>query len=234
MIFCIVHYNTPEMITCEISNILKFHNDAEIVVFDNSDKKPFKNQSLFKNVKYIDNTKGQIIDFNKELLKYPNKTTGEQKASGCNFGSAKHSMSIQWLIDNIDAPFILCDSDILLKKAIDFIDETKICISDIAHIHGNVYRITPFICYLNAPLIKRLNMKFFDPKRMHSLNGLGSLFWYDTGASFYEDLAKHKNLKIHKRIKNDDYILHCGGGSWRKNYKLFLHTYKDLWINETV
>ena len=215
MIFAIVHFNTPELTTCLCSSVIKNHNDAKIVIFDNSDKRPFINSKFF-NAKYIDNTKGQIINFENELAKYPNKNVEEQKMSGCNFGSAKHSMSIDWLCKNLNENFILLDSDVLLKKPIDFIDDTVLCCSDISHIHDKLYRMLPMIAYINVRLMKKLDISFFDSTRMHSLNKGKETDWYDTGASFYEDCV---NNNSHKRIHYLDYIVHYGNGSWRQDNK---------------
>lgn len=229
MIFCIVHYNTPKMTTCEIASIFKQHKDAKIVIFDNSNKYPFDNLDLFKNITYYDNTKGQLINFDDELKKYPHRNIKEQSKSGCNFGSAKHSMSIQWLIDNLEEEFILCDSDILLKKPIDFIDQTLACVSDIIKVSRSISRIAPFIAYINVPLIKALKIKFFDGNRMHGLNGFGNSFYYDTGASFYEDISRSKRIKLHKKINYNNYIIHFGSGSWNNTCWNKLIKNKQLW-----
>lgn len=228
MIFCLVNYNTTELTNCACLSILKQHPDAEFILFDNSDKEPFNNRDLF-NMKYIDNTKGQIINFEKELEKYPNKTLQQQRLEGINFGSAKHTMSIQWLIDNLNEPVILCDTDILLKKKIDFNNEDLYCVADIDDKwkSKNIIRILPFITYLNIPKIKENKIRFFDSKRMHALtNDRG--FYYDTGASFYEDLLKFDATKF-KRINYNDYIIHFKAGSWKSFDKSLLLKYKELW-----
>ena len=62
MNFVIVHFNTPEVTTCLIRSIFKFHTDAKIIVFDNSEKRPF--EKIICDT-YYDNTKNQIIDFQK-------------------------------------------------------------------------------------------------------------------------------------------------------------------------
>ena len=230
MLFCIVHFNTPEITTCAISSILKQHTDARILIFDNSNKKPFNNVNLFENLIYFDNTQGQLINFEQELKKFPNRNIKEQVSSGCNFGSAKHSMSIQWLIDNLNEEFILCDSDILFKKSINFVNNTMACVSDIIHVQGsNVNRIAPFVAYINTPLLKALKIRFFDGKRMHGLNGFGRSFYYDTGASFYEDITQNPKLKLHKKINYNDYIVHLGSGSWNNSCYSFLLKHKQLW-----
>lgn len=229
MLFVIVNYNTTQLTTCACSSILKFHHDASIIIFDNSDRETFKDNAKLFNALYIDNTQSQLIDFEKELQKYPNRTILQQKAINVNFGSAKHSMSIQWLLDNIDEPFILCDSDILLKHTIDFIDMTKICISDIDEKHANkgIYRIFPFIAFLNSPLIKEYKIRFFDGNRMHALTTERG-FWYDTGAAFFENIMNY-NSSLFKRINYNDYVIHFKAGSWKNFDKQLLIKYKNLW-----
>ena len=61
--------------------------------------------------------RGQV-DFDAELAKWPNKKNDAENRLA-HFGSAKHMMSVEWLIQHMDGPFMLCDSDILLKRPID-------------------------------------------------------------------------------------------------------------------
>ena len=90
----IVHFNTPELTEAAIQSVRKHcQEDYQFLIFDNSDKRPFKTK--MKGVKVIDNTKGQVIDCEKELAKYPDKEWEMAKRS--NHGSAKHIMSVQKL-----------------------------------------------------------------------------------------------------------------------------------------
>lgn len=230
MKFCIVHYNTPELTACLCGSIIKQHDNPEIIIFDNSDKRPFKEMAELFNCVYYDNTQGQLINFNEEIEKFPERNAKEQKELGCNFGSAKHSMSVQWLLDNLDDEFILCDSDILFKKPVDFVDKNKLCVSDVDEYwkQKNIFRIYPFIAYMNTPLIKDKHIRFYDGNRMHGLQSTGRYWMYDTGASFYEDvLACGQDL--HKRINYNDYIIHFQSGSWRTFDKSKLVKYVNLW-----
>lgn len=210
--FAIVHYNTPELTTCLCGSIYKLHPGSHITVFDNSDKRPLDTYKILR-VSYIDNTHGQIINFEQELEKYPLRQIKEQTESGCNFGSAKHSMSVDWLCKHLSENFILLDSDVLLKRPVDFIDDNYICCSDILRVHEDIYRILPMISYINVRKMNEYGISFFDGSRMHSLVDLSSRYhWYDTGASFYEDTKK---LNLFKRINSAEYIVHYGNGSWR-------------------
>ena len=67
----IVHFNTPNLTECLVKSINKFSPDSNIYIFDNSDRLPFT--AKFDNVTIFDNTKGEIIDFDKWLEKYPNR-----------------------------------------------------------------------------------------------------------------------------------------------------------------
>jgi len=213
--FVIVHYNTPELTTCLCGSIRKFHTDAKIIIFDNSDKRPFDSELCEE---YFDNTKGQLIDFNKELEKYPDRNTEMQTKSGCNFGSAKHSMSIDWLCKNLKEDFVLLDSDILLKRPVDFIDSNFICVSDIITIKPGLIRICPMLAYINPNKMIENHIEFFDGNRMHGLCKESSKYlYYDTGTSFLEDISKINSFKL---IKTDDYYLHYGNGSWRNGDKI--------------
>ena len=110
----IIHYNTPRLTECLVRSINLFVKDAIIYIFDNSDKEPFT--AFFDNVLVIDNTKGEIIDFDKWLEKYPKKHLSNGRAN--KWGSAKHCYSVEKCMEIIQDDFILLDSDVLLKKDI--------------------------------------------------------------------------------------------------------------------
>ena len=88
----IIHYNTPELTMAAIGSLLKNGGGPfRVVVFDNSDTRPFEGAT---NVQVFDNTRGQIIDFEKELEKYPERDRSIGCAKGCEFGSVKHMMTV--------------------------------------------------------------------------------------------------------------------------------------------
>ena len=221
MKFCIVHYNTPELTTCLCSSINKFHDDAEIIILDNSDKRPFNNEDIFDNVKVLDNTKEQLFKYDL-LNKVSNKDafTAANKTNGC--GSAKHIISIQYLIDLLKEDFILLDSDVLLKRNVYEIITDGICSGDIIPNK----RFLPFIMYLNYNKIKINGINFFDKNRTLGLSDKIN----DTGASFYQDIQKKKI--IFNRINYNKYVIHYGNGSWTSNRKTCNRTfpiYKNTW-----
>ena len=64
----IIHFNTPELTEALIKSIRKHGGEEyKVVIFDNSNERPFTKK--MKGVKVINNRKGQIIDFEKELAK---------------------------------------------------------------------------------------------------------------------------------------------------------------------
>jgi SAM-dependent methyltransferase len=68
----IIHYNTPELTEALIQSVRKHGGENyRVFVFDNSDERPFKYK--MRGVKVFDNTRAQILDFDAELAKYPDK-----------------------------------------------------------------------------------------------------------------------------------------------------------------
>lgn len=226
--FVIVNYNTPQFVEKLIMSINKFVNDAQIIIFDNSDKSPFTN--TFNNVNIIDNTNKQIIDFDEFLRKYPKRFRSSAKTN--NWASAKHCYTIQKCIDMIDSNFILLDSDVLLKCDVsELFDDDYVYVSEVLTQGNGIKRVAPFICYINVQMCKYNNINYFDERYMHGLSN-GKCDMYDTGGAFYINSQNYK----HKDIKVNDYAIHYGHGSWTLNgytYQLtpdeFFEKYKDCW-----
>lgn len=229
---CIVNYNTPELTRAAIRSIRKHGGkDYDFVVFDNSDKLPF---GEMEGVEVIDNTKGQIINFDEELKKYPKKNAGIGCAVGCSFGSVKHMMSVDWLLSNTKEPFVLCDSDILVRESIDeYFDETQAAIG-MVHLNNplKVPRLAPMLCWINAPMLRDAGIRYFDAARSWGLTSSRNdkNNWYDTGASLLEDIRK-KGLPWREVNIDEKHIYHLGSGSWLNNKSAgeWLEKYRDLW-----
>lgn len=236
----IIHYNTPYLTECLVRSINLFVKKAKIYIFDNSDESPFV--AKFDNVTILDNTKGQIIDFNKWLENYPDKTKTSAGRNG--YGSAKHAYSVQKCIEMLDDNFVLLDSDILLKKDISeffndiyiFVGATEIWKARTGIAKTPRERAIPYICFINVKKCKRLGIKYFDDKRIYGLTQNGDN--YDTGASFFEDIKKNKLLW--KKIALPNFIVHYKAGSWVEDAKLhdnyrpisfnaWLEKNKNLW-----
>lgn len=227
----IVNFNTTLLTQCCIKSVNKHIPGCKIYVFDNSDKEPFVN--IFDNVKVIDNTKGQIINFNEWLKKYPNKNSSGGRLN--KWGSAKHCYSIQKFMDMIKEPFVLLDSDVLIKKDFsDLFDERYVYVSEVKkQPSSTINRVIPFICFINTKLCNENNIHYFNENRMHGLckrdvykNGDN----YDTGSNFYLEAEKLE----HREIKCDDYIVHFGSASWRHkgiSIDKWLKSYNNLYMD---
>ena len=234
----IVHYNTPELTEATILSIRKHGGeDYKIVIFDNSDERPWKKR--MKGVKRIDNTKGQIIDFEKELAKFPDKNPRMGVVGKSVYGSVRHMLSIQKLFDLLPDGFLLVDSDILLKQNVDFMFQYDQCCVGHIQIGANTYnkfkidRLVPMLCWINVPMCKECGISYFDGRRAWALHGTSKQSWYDTGASFLEDVRSHRKGAHGKRIDIRPLMVHLKSGSWQngdiKIQAEWLKKYEALW-----
>lgn len=222
-----VHYNTPKMMECMIRS-LSCRTVCRIHVFDNSDEAPFVN--MFPNVDVIDNTRGQIINFDEWLLRFP-----ERKPRMSNYGSPKHCKTVDMCFDMFPDGFILMDSDVLVKKDITPLwDESNAFVGEkfLDTPKGvPVYRILPFLCYINVPLLKKYGIRYFNHEWMWHLTGGFPNKWYDTGAWFCKACVE-KNVPFGE-INVNDYIEHYFHGSHatlNNTLDEWLHKHKDLWL----
>ena len=206
----IIHYNTPELTSACVKSINHFNKDVKIYIFDNSDKKPFVN--TFDNVEIIDNRKGQIVNFDEELKKYPNRMKSLGRHS--KFGSFKHCLSVDKCFDIINDNFILMDSDILIKRDVsELYDDSYIFVGEVkewswgiihnkqAPIHN---RVDPRLSFINVKMAKKHGIRYFDEKHMDGTyyTDLDSDS-YDTGCWFYE-----KSIGLNsKEVKIDNYMI---------------------------
>lgn len=235
---CIVHYNTPVLTAHLVKSINKYTPGTNIYIFDNSDKRPFVNS--FDNVTVYDNTKGQIINFDQWLKKYPNRTKSGGKAN--KWGSAKHAYSVERLMELLQEPFVLLDSDVLIRKDFSSLFDEDVCYKGevIFQPKSKVKRVVPFICFINTPMCFEKGIHYFDENYMHGLRFKNNSDNYDTGAALY--LLTERKRGMHKEIKVADYIVHYGNGSWvdaaekMKRPKHipamdWLNKYKDFWTD---
>ena len=191
-------------------------------------------------VEVIDNTRGQVIDFDKFLAEYPdrNPSVGIYKSSV--WGSAKHIVTVQKLWELLPEGFVLMESDILLKKPIDefFREEYSFVGFVQRHQRGNPFdvpRIMPMLCWMNVPMLTREGARYFDPDRCWGLkadrNDRGN--WMDTGACLLDEvLKKRPRLKgLHVDIRL--FLEHYGGGSWKQDnlnaQMAWINNNRDLW-----
>lgn len=223
----IIHYNTPNLTAAAIRSLNKTTDGCHVIVFDNSDKEPFVN--AFDNVEVIDNTKGQIIDFEQWLDTFKDK----EPSPGNNYGSAKHCISVQWIIDHRKNPFVLMDGDVLLKKDITELWDVEQAF--VGHIGCNtrrfgyvVNRVEPWLCYVNVKMMRQYGFDYFNGEKMWNLTKKEPNDHYDTGAWFLEEV-----LRIglpYQEIETKDYGIHLRHGSWKpKKIQEWLNQNKKLW-----
>lgn len=233
----IVHYNTPELTEALVRSIRKVGIEWPVVIFDNSDTRPFKKR--MKGVKVINNTRQQLVDFDKELDKYPDKC--QELAYKGNFASVKHMMSVQKLFELVPDGFILMDSDVLLKRNVSFLWDEKFAASGrVCFYRGRRRepdRMLPYVCYLNVPLLTKHGARFYDPERCWGLQPGGTANrnnLYDTGASLLEDITKTKpELWWRNWRELEDMYVHFANASYsrsdRNAHISWLEEHKDLW-----
>lgn len=211
----IVNFNTQKLTDACIKSVNKHTPGCSIYVFDNSDKEPFVN--TFDNVTVFDNTKGQIIDFDEWLSKYPSSKKSYEATK--IRGSAKHCYTIERCISLIPDGFVLLDSDVLLKKDItDLIDEECVYVAGVENEpKTTIKRVLPFVCYINSKMCLENGIHYFDENYMHGLMKTVKGDRYDTGAAFYI----HANGYKTKEINYNDYVVHFKGGSWFDTYKKY-------------
>jgi len=229
----IIHYNTPQLTAACIRSLEKHTPGTHVIVFDNSNKRPFvMTEGLTGiDIEIIDNTRGQLIDFDAWLKTFPNR----EPSPGNDYGSAKHCYSVQWIMDHRKRPFMLMDSDVLIRKDISPLFDTDYVW--IGHVGNNtkrrfgfeVKKVDPFLCYINMPMVRAYGIRYFNGRKMWNLVSKMPESRYDTGAWFYEDCDRHhlptKDVDVKK-----EYIHHLGHGSWRdKDPMAWLEKYKELW-----
>lgn len=240
---CIIHFNTPVLTSHLVKSINLHTPGTNIYIFDNSDKAPFINK--FNNVTVFDNTKGQIINFDQWLKKYPNKDKSGGKAN--KWGSAKHAYSVEKCMELIKEPFVLFDSDVLVKKDFTPLFDDVVCykgeIISQPGTNNRIKRVLPFICFINTPMCLKNGIHYFDENYMHGLRFKGTSDSYDTGAAIY--ILTEKKKAPHREIKVADYIVHYGNGSWvdaaekmKRPKHLpameWLNKYKEFWEDKNI
>lgn len=223
----IVNFNTQALTEAAIYSLNKHTPGCRIVVFDNSDRKPFKNN--FYNVEVIDNTKGQHIDFEAMLSGYPDKYPTPEN----QWGSAKHCKTIDYCFDLFPDGFLLMDSDILIKKDItSFFDNSCAWVGNVeihtSKFNVNLPRVLPYLCYINVPMCRNHGIRYFNGEKMFALSHRKPDMGYDTGCWFYEE-CQRVGLPSNYICIND-YMVHLRHGSWNVVQVMeWLEEHRDLW-----
>ena len=230
----IIHFNTPELTEACIKSIRKHGCYWPVVILDNSTERPFTKK--MPGVIVYDNTKGEIIDFDKELAKFPNKNA--EIGGGGLWPSAKHMMSVQKLWELLPDGFLMVESDVLIKKDIRILwDEQYAAVGGRQAVGGiHAPRLLPMLCYLNVPLLTANGAKYFDDKRTFGLlaDPKDRNNWYDTGAVVLEDIVRTKPQLVallYNHITN--FYEHYRHGSWRcsevQAQLNWLNQHRNLW-----
>ena len=213
--FLVVDYNTSDLINSLVKSIVKFSPGFKynIVVFDNSDAEKLVIEDSLRSkadIVVVDNTKSDLIDFNKLIRECVRTEWGKSN----NFASLKHACTVDYCLRSLGClhdDVVLCDSDILLLKPIDFIDDSFVAVGEVKKTWDlSNERLLPMLCYLNNKALKENGLKYFDRSRFI---GCSPGTKYDTGASIYEDIVKRK--LNYRRLKISDYCIHLGHGSQR-------------------
>lgn len=212
----IIHYNTPFLTECLIRSINRNVRECHIYIFDNSDIHPFTYKQ--SNLTILDNTKGEIINFDEWLKQFPyvNEGTGKR-------GSARHCYSVEVALSIINDNVILMDSDVLLKKDItDIWDENSLAVGTIIKQWDGNDRLAPFLCFINYNKMKMMGKHYFSPIYMHGLSNDSIKNSFDTGRFFLQDIGTSL-----KKIDIKDYIIHYGNGSWVEKHDSLPHRTKN-------
>lgn len=208
---CIVHFNTPELTRFTVLSLLKHTPDCKVTILDNSDSMPFVKMD---GISVLDNTNGQLIDYERMISEHPGRANSYN-----DYGSAKHCRAVDYLLDLFDDGFLLLDSDVIVKRDVSPLFDSDVIWVGQPHISVkhriNIPRLYPFCCFINTRMCKKNGIRYFDGEHMWQLSDDVKGKWYDTGAWFL-----HATRKLpHRRINIFDYIVHYGGGSFRKNKK---------------
>lgn len=226
----VVHYNTPKLLDAAIRSVMKHTAGCHFFVFDNSDEQPFVPSDEMKGVVTVfDNTKGQIIDFEKELGKYPDKQVNDINLS--NYGSAKHTMSVDKLMELIPDGFVLMDSDVLIKEDISSLWNKNVACLGAEETKNDVPLLMPFLCWLNVPVLQENGIRYFNGEKMWALTDKVPNCYYDTGAWLLEEV-RNKGLNV-GYINIWQYVEHFSHGSWRGSEERiddWLKENESLWV----
>lgn len=226
----IVHYNSQELTEAAVRSLWKNTPSARVTIFDNSDRRPFDAKALPRPVTVIDNTRGQVVDWQSWLAQYPDK----RNTTANDWASAKHCYSVDVCLDRFPDGFVLMDSDVLVRQDITpIVDRSKAFTGEIGAATKKfpVPRVLPMLCWLNTPLMKTMGVRFFNARKMWKLTEKSPDCYYDTGAWLLE-AVKAARLPF-GTFTLDDYALHYGHGSWGSRKKVsapaWLEQNKALW-----
>ena len=225
---CIINYNTPALVTAAIMSLDKHTPGCKVVIFDNSEEKPFCGG--LSNTEFIYNTHQDLLPFDDILRKdFPDREPSPDN----NYASFKHCFTVEYLIRLLRRPFILMDSDVLITQDITPLwDETQVFVGQVKPHRsrfGTVERVLPQLCFINVPMMRENGVIYYNPKKMFALSHRSPDNAYDTGAWFLEDCRNHH--LPYREININDYCIHLGHASWKKkDAQAWLDEHEDLWL----
>ena len=234
----IVHYNTPELTAAAIRSLRQHTPGVRVTIFDNSDKRPFAPEWIRQaggNVEIVDNTRGQVVDWEKWLDSFPDKVPTPEN----RWGSAKHCYSVELMMDRFPDGFLLMDSDVLVKQDVSDLADPNVPWKGGVHCNTRrfgvgISRVIPFLCWINTPLLKRHGIRYFNGAKMWNIVSRKPDRHYDTGAWLLEacNVAGLDGATVD--IKQ--YVEHYGHASWhkRKEPSAWLAEHRNLWRKAPV
>ena len=233
----IVHYNTPKLTAAAVRSLWKHTPGVSVTVLDNSNRLPIAGHSAWSQltasplVTVVGNTHGEQIDFDRWLQTFPDR----EPSPGNNYGSAKHCYSVQWFLDRTAEPFLLMDSDVLIRRDVTPFFQHTDC-AWVGELGENVRRrfgydipkLQPFLCWLNTPLLKAHGIDYFNGEWMWNLTTLRPNHRYDTGAWLHRAVSEARLPTCEIPLR--DYIHHLGHASWKDKRPMdWLNEHRGLW-----
>jgi hypothetical protein len=227
----IIHYNTPTLTLALVRSIWRQTPGCSITIFDNSDREAFP---PIEDVRIIDNTRGQVIDFEAMIASYP-----EKEWTGNRHGSEKHIASVDTLFDILPGGFILVDSDTLLKRDVSELWDESVAWCGMRErekwVSHTPYRLAPYLLYINVPMLREHGIRFRHEGRFFKLGHVGPPY-YDTGASLLED-CDEAGLPG-REVQIFDYVDHFGGASYKpgveRDVRAWLYERRHLYQNTNI
>ena len=228
----VVHYNTPKLLRAAVLSLWKHTPGCRVVVFDNSDRLPIAGCKAWDHLRnsplvtIIDNTRGQIIDFEQMLAQYPDREFSDRNKS--NFGSAKHTASVDKLFDILPDGFVLMDSDVLFFRDISGLADRSVAAAGTLKPNDRVMRLLPLLCWLNVPMLREHGIRYFNGEKMWALSNKYPNNRYDTGAWLLEQV-RDNGLPL-REFSCKDYLLHLGHASWAgRSPMAWINSNAHLW-----
>ena len=198
-----VNFNTPELIDALVDNV-SMYGTHRITVVDNSTVKPCNDSDKYER---IDNTNLEFDDY-----VTPGRQLCREYGITCYGGSYVHAHTVQKLYDIETEPFLLMDSDFILKC-----DPEKIVNYDTLF-SGECSndRVMPMCLFINVPKCKANGVRFFDGTSICPFSN------HDTGYTLFNDCVGHPITQFALR----EVGYHLGAASYtfdgKPNYETML------------